>query len=798
MGDSPLADPLAGVRVLDLCDGKAELTSRLLGDLGADVIRIEPPQGSRARAMEPLVDGISLYDATRNTNKRSVSLDLSRDADRDHFWRLVDSSDIVVEDSLPGLLEAAGVGPAAMRARRPALVVVSVTDFGQTGPYRDWQATEHTHLAMAGVLARSGIPGSPPLLPPGRLATVTAATSAAWSALIAYWNSLETGQGDYVDVSIYEATAQSLDPGYGIGGSATAGRTFSDAPRGRPDARHLYPLFPCADGHVRLCVLSPRQWQGLFHWLGEPAELSDPALANMRKRQAAHELIFPIVAKHFADKTRAQLVAEGSSFGVPAGALHTPSEVLAADQFAVRQAFCEIEVPPGVPAKLVNGLLELDGRRAGVRLAAPALGQHTAEVLSEVPTRPSPPPVAAGQRRPLEGLRVLDLGVIVVGAETGRLLADLGAEVVKVENRAFLDGSRANGAEAGMTVTFAWGHRNKSSLGLNLREPRGLELFKQLVRDADVVLTNFKPGTLESLGLGYDILRALNPGVVLVESSAYGPTGPWSRRMGYGPLVRAEAGVSGLWRYPEKPDSFSDASTIYPDHVGARIGAMAVLARLVARRRTGNGGHIAIAQAEVVLDQFGDLLAAESLSPGSMTAVGNELPGDAPRGVFPCAGEDEWIVVSIRGGSDWKSLAALIGCEETSEKRGWTSATGRLADRVAVDSAVASWTCERPPRQAMVELQAAGIPAGMMQRVADFPEDPQLIARRFLRPLTHPLLPEGYACEGLPALFENVPDPGTGPAPLLGQQTRELGRRLLKLSAAEIDELLKSGVLEET
>ena len=196
------------------------------------------------------------------------------------------------------------------------------------------------------------------MLPPGSLAYESAATQAAWAALVAYF----AGTGDLVDVSVYEATAQVLDPGYGIGGSATGGVPAADGPRGRPDARHLYPIFRCADGWVRICVLAPRQWQGMFAWLGSPPELADPALANLGKRFAAAGRIYQAIGRLFATRTRSRIVAEGQRHGVPTAALLEPSEVLHADQFTARQVFTPVPSVPG--ALMPNGYLEVDGRRA--------------------------------------------------------------------------------------------------------------------------------------------------------------------------------------------------------------------------------------------------------------------------------------------------------------------------------------------------------------------------------------------------------------------------------------------------
>lgn len=768
--------PLTGVRVIDRTDGLGETTSRLLADLGADVIRVEPASGAPSRNRAPVVDGVSLYYATHNANKRAVVV-----SDED-FRRLVDTADILVTNAADDL--------GSLPERRPGLVVVAITDYGLTGPYKDWQATEWTHLALGAVLSRSGLPGREPLLPPGSLAYESAAAQAAWAALVAYF----AGTGGLVDVSVYEATAQTLDPGYGIGGSAGGGVPAANGPRGRPDARHLYPIFPCADGWVRICVLAPRQWQGMFAWLGSPEEFADPSLASLGKRFAAAGKIYPAIGRLFAGRTREQIVAEGQRHGVPTAALLSPTEVLQAEQFTARGAFTSVD---GV--LMPNGYVEVDGRRAGIRSAAPAHDQDTSAVLASLAPKPETPaadvPAAGlpasgvGRVRPLAGIRVLDLGVIVVGAELGRLFADMGAEVIKVENKAFPDGSRQSFDGAPISPTFAYGHRNKLGLGLSLRSPEGIELFKRLVAESDVVLSNFKPGTMESLGLGYEQLAAINPGIVVADSSAFGPTGPWSRRLGYGPLVRASTGLSGLWRYRDDENGFSDASTIYPDHIAARFEAAAILAKLVERRRTGRGGTVSVAQAEIILGQLPHQLALESVRPGSLAAA---APADAPSGLYPCAGDDEWCVITVRGDDDWRRLSAVL---ETGLDL--PTAGDRLAQRDQIDALVAAWTSARSPRRAMTELQAAGVPAAMMQRVPELLDDPHLTHRGFFRTMHHRLIAEPMPTENAPALFERVAAPPLNPAPLPGEHSREILARVLGLSAAEIDVMIAAGVVEQ-
>ena len=245
---------------------------------------------------------------------------------------------------------------------------------------------------------------------------------------------------------------------------------------------------------------------------------------------------------------------------------------------------------------------------------------------------------------------MLDFGVIVLGAEAARLFCDQGAEVIKIESRAFPDGARVS------PVHFAIGHRGSRGLGVNLRTAEGVDVIKRLVARSDVVLANFKPGTLDKLGLGAQALREINPGIVVVNSSAVGATGPWSTWMGYGPLVRCVSGLTSLWRYPDDDGGFSDSTTIHPDHYAARVTAITALAALIGRRRSGRGAEIATSQAEAILMQIGALLVEESLRPGAVQATGNAGRHAAPWGIYPCAGDDEWCVVTVRDDDDWRRL----------------------------------------------------------------------------------------------------------------------------------------------
>lgn len=788
--------PLSSLRVIELVDGKAEMCGRILADLGAEVILVEPPEGMSSRRKAPLVGGESLYFASHNANKKSVTLDLHTTEGKAQFLQLLDSADMLIETTKPDDLAKLGLDAASLRQRRPDLVVLSITDFGQTGPYRDYQASNAVQLAMAAVLARSGIAGNRPLLPPGDLALETTAVQAAWVVLLGYWQKLQTGTGNTMDFSIMEATAQIVDPGLGVTGSAAAGRSANElAPYGRPPVGFLYPIFACADGYVRICVLNPRQWQGMCAWLGDDHAFTDPKYGNIGVRFKEIKAINALIAALFANKSGKELVAEGQQRGVPIAAVATPQQVLDDEHFNARGAFVDLPIA-GTVGKVPSGYTEIDGQRMGLRQAAPALGQDNA-LLSELNVKAAAEVTGASDRRPLSGIRVLDLGVIVAGAESGRIFADQGAEVIKVENIAFADGLRQTSAPGvAISQSFCQGSRNKKSFGLNLRSPEGIAIFHSLAKDADIVLSNFKPGTLESLGIGYDQLKEINPGIIVVESSALGNTGPLAKSMGYGPLVRAASGLTGLWCYPEIDNSYSDSITIVPDHFAARVAGVSIMAALIRREQTGIGARIAISQAEAILNVLATPLLRESLEPGSLKPMGNEIEFSCPGGVFPCAGDDMWCVIDVDSDESWQSLCQQMGAQELANDQRFKVAENRLQHRDVIEAAIVEWTSQQDAAELMMHLQAAGIKAAKMQRLSDFDDNPHLHARKFFRHFEQPGFPTVLQTENSPVSFSDLPDPEIRPAPFQGQHTRELAASLLGFNAEEIEKLVADGVLE--
>jgi crotonobetainyl-CoA:carnitine CoA-transferase CaiB-like acyl-CoA transferase len=793
MPDSSL--PLDGVRVVDFTDGSAGFAGRYLADLGADVVLVEPPEGAATRRTQPRHDGHGLRFATAHANKRGVVLDVSTEQGRSALLTLTDGADIFLESQPAGRLDELGVGEATMRARNRDLVVASVTNFGQTGPYRDYKASEPVFVALSSLLTRSGAPGREPLLPPGELASQTAAVGVAYCALLAYLRALRGAGGDRLDCSLFDLVVQDLDPGFGMAGTATMGQPLVTLPPGRPDVRMMYPILPCADGHIRMFIASAKQWRALFTWMGEPEELSDPSLDQIFGRFMNWAKIAPVLVDFFSDKTRADIVTRASELGIAVGPLNVADEILSSDHVRERRAFTEEEVAPGLRTTIPNGYVEFDGDRAGFRHRAPEIGEHTAEVFAAW-SPVSPADRSHVESRPLSGIRVLDLGVIVVGAETGRHLADQGAEVIKVESRDFPDGARQTDAPGKVGYSFALGNRNKQSFGLNLRSDAGKEVFTRLVEQSDVVLTNFKPGTLESLGLGYDVLEAINPRIVVVESSALGGSGPWSKRMGYGPLVRATVGLTTLWRHPDAVEGFGDDQTVYPDHAAARVGAAAVVAALIDRERSGRGRRIGLAQMETVFSQLATEYVRESVQPGTLVAKGNVVEFDAPAGLFACRGEDAYCAVTVAGDDDWVNLATVIGRPDLASDPKYATASDRVEHREELDAAVQNWIESLTPREAQEALQAGGVAAGAAIHVKDLLDDPHLIARRQFGKLPQPGYEQPPEVFGGAVSFDVIPDPPLRAAPEMAADTRELCRELLGMGDVEIDELIAAGAIE--
>lgn len=787
--------PLEGLRVLDMADEKGEFCGRLFADLGADVVRAEPPAGGLSRSLAPFApDGrTSLYFAVRNAGKRGVTLDLATPDGRSKLDRLLASCDVWIESHRPGELAAVhpDLAPDRILARHPHLVLSSISDFGQTGPYRDYKGTDMIGFAMGGMMHRSGSPARPPCVAPGALAYDSAGVTAAYATLLAYWKRLRTGRGQHVDVSVYESVANLADwslPNYSL--------RRDPAQKGARAGTGIYALYGCADGFVRMVILVKHHWHALLDWMGNPAELQDPELDVFIQRLIQSQRINPVIEAFFRPQKKIDVAREAQSRGIPATPLLEPGQVLENEHTRARKSFADLPVGGGFNARVPSGFLELNGGRAGPTTGPPDLGADDADLAKGFPAREAVASASAARvDHPLSGLRVIDFGVGAVGVEIGRLLAEYGADVIKIESGLAPDFIRVI-MNSWMNPNFASSSRSKRSFGVNVKTDRGLELVHELVRDADVAIENNGAGVMERLGLDYGTLSAINPRLVMFSSQMVGSSGPWAHWIGYGPSTHPVAGLQYLWNYPEDEAQPAGSTNVYPDHLVGRLGAFAVLAGLVGRESSGRGLHAEAAQFETAIQYLGDLLAQESLAPGSVRPLGNASQRGAPWGCYPCAGDDEWCAVNVRNDDEWLGLCTALGDPRWTHDPGYATAEGRRAAAATIDERLAEWTGAHSPRDVMEALQAHGVPAGMLQHGLHQLEDPHLAARGYLREVDQPdcgsLVFEGPAFHG-----SDLPEPIIRPAPGLGEHTRELAAERLGLSLTEIEDLVAKGILED-
>ena len=785
--------PLEGLRVLDLADEKGELAGRLLADLGADVIRVEPPEGGKSRRLPPFHDGTSLYFAHRNSNKRGITLDLEHAEGRDRLADLAGRADVFIESFAPGTLAGKGLAPESLVERHPHLVALSITDFGQTGPYRDWVATDATLEAIGGTQFKAGVPGMPPLLPPGAIAYDVAGVMGCFSVLTALLQRQRTGHGQTLDLSVLEATSQQCDWSFSNGTHTLA--KGQDPAEMRIGSGPMYRIYTCKSGYVRLVILSPRQWHAMREWLGDPEYLRDPMYDSFLGRLQIADAIAVTIGDLFATMPHEQVAAEAQRRGIVCTPVLRPEEVLANEHFVSRGTFADVEYARGETGPVAAGFFEIDAERQGYRHRAPEVGEHDAEVAGGVWTEPRPAPggPAPAPSRPLEGLRVLDFGIGGVGVEAGRLFADYGADVLKIESRSYFDFMRVV-MSSEMSASFASSSRSKRGFGVNLKHEKGLALVRELIEQSDVVIENSSTGTMDDIGLGYASLKQLNPGIVMTSSQLLGSRGAWADWIGYGPSTQPIGGLVHLWNYADREEP-AGSTSIFPDHLAGRVAAIVALATLYRRERTGVGGHGEVAQAEVVANMIGDLLLATGLAPGSVQPRGNRSERGAPWGSYPCTGTEQWVAITCRDDDDWKKLRLVLGEPEWALKPEFETLAGRRSAHDEIDAHLTEWTASQSKVSVTSALQMFGVPAAPMLTGSQQAQDPHFQARGYPRWIEQQEL--GWiGLEGPAFHASGMSDVVTRQAPLLGEHTRAVCRELLDLGDAEIEELVKAGTLE--
>ena len=597
-----------------------------------------------------------------------------------------------------------------------------------------------------------------------------------------------------LDISLDEALAQAAD--WSMPNVSARRNMGMDTPEIRNGSGPVYPIFKCRDGYVRLIVLSTAQWRSMRAWLGEPEYLQDEEYDNFPGRFVISDAVLnPLYEELFAEMSVEEVSETAQERGIVCTPVLDPARVLTNEHFASRGTFMDLEVAPGVVARAASGFLELDGERAGPTSPPPAVGEHTEQVFADLGDARTGAP-AAEPALPLAGLRVMDFGQGAVGVEAGRLFAEYGAEVMKIESRAHYDFIRViTGIEMG--PSFASSSRSKLGLGVNARTEEGRDLLRELATRSDVVIENGSTGVQDQLGIGYRDLSAANPGIAMAASQLMGSRGLWAQWRGYGPSTQAPGGLSYLWSY-EGSDEPAGTATIFPDHFVGRLSAVGALATLVGRARgTVTGGFVEVAQVEAVTGIIADLLAAESVEPGSVGPMGMHAERGTPAAMYRCAGDERWASITCRDDADWKALATLIGRPELGDDERYATLEGRRAAAAELDELVEAWTSDLDRYEVADRCQAAGIPAGAMLTGGDMMDNEHYVARGFPVEIDQPGVGP-FFLEG-PAFFGTSMAPAIErPAPWLGEHTEQICVEVLGMDKDEVQRLVEAGVLEIT
>ena len=398
-------------------------------------------------------------------------------------------------------------------------------------------------------------------------------------------------------------------------------------------------------------------------------------------------------------------------------------------------------------------------------------------------------------RTALQGILVIDLGTGVAVPDGTRLLAELGAKVIKIESSKNLDFVRTIAAEKNSSAGFNETNRNKLSIGVDLQTEKGKELLKKLIKLADVFAENQRGGVAKSLGFDYESVRKIKPDIVYISSQGFGGGGPHSDYPAYGPMLSAGSGMLSIWKHPEDPYPVGSNSPL-PDHMASKQCAIALMAALDYKRRTGKGQYIDMAQTEVAASLIGESYLDYTINKRMPQPKGNRCSYAAPHGAYPCTGIDNWVAISIYTDEEWLNFVKAIGNPKWAGDSKFTTLLGRLKNVDELDKLIAEWTTPRDAWEVQETLQKAGVPAGVVQRAPDTMKDPQILHDKALVELDHPIVGKrlypnvALKLSGTPALASK-------PAPLLGQHTDEICRELLHMSDEDIKNLIKEGVLEK-
>ncbi|MGI8553844.1 MAG: CaiB/BaiF CoA transferase family protein [Dehalococcoidia bacterium] len=844
---------LADLRVIDLTDGVAgSFCAKLFADYGADVVKVEPPEGSLLRRKCAGAGNNGALFRWLNTNKRGITLDRARADDQVLFERLAAGSDVLIEDFTA---EQRG-NDALVRtllALHPRLIVISITEFGLSGPFAARRGTTLTMNALTGFSRINQVDGEPYPEPSEHI--YTQAGIVAWvTALAAIENRARTGTGQRADISVLESGVAVLTP--------QLVRHFLGFPIARPEKQ----LLRCKDGYLFILANQTRAWESVQIVLGLTELSEDPRFATVQLRTQNNRLLLEAIEQRAASCTRRELFDALSTLRGVCGMVLEPDELFEDPHLQERGYFRQLtggsasaQVYPGPPFR---------GKTTPWRLAreAPTLGQHTSEILGQwlgadvaqmdtaggaerhpaLPARSNapeagsnrrhlpgnqaeapemesaggtnaevhqddrPPPLvsaASGQaapaphRAPLDHVRVIDLSQAWAGAFATQILGDLGAELIKVEARRRPDPWRG-GIDAFQHGVGTPGNRpynrspltnsvcrNKLGITLDLGTERGRALLLQVVLTADVVVENFTPRVMKNFGLEFETLVKFRPGLIMLSMPAYGDSGPYSDFPGIGGSLEPMSGNSSLMGTPDGAPV--NSGVMYPDPISGLLGAAAVLTALHARDRGEKGQYINLSQHEAMISLLGGVLTAAA-SGEQIGRQGDADPWVVPSRHYRCR-DGRFAAISVTNDQDWLQFIESAGRSDLVSDSRYLTAEARLCHRAEVDEVVERWCAEHDAIRVEQILVHHGPAVGLVREIAEVAACPQLQARDFFRTLRHAELGE-FQTAGLPWRLSDTPAVIRRGPPCLGQHSREVLTDLLALTDEDYEELERLGI----
>lgn len=781
---------LAELRVVDLSDGIAgAYASKLFADAGADVVRVEPPGGCALRRRSASHADLRGEDGALFRflagGQRSVVGTPADPAVR----ALLAGADLAIESFAPRAFDAE-----ALARAQPGLVVLSITPFGRTGPWRDRPWSEFTLQAQCGSIGTRGLPGAEPFQAGGETTLWLAGTYAAVAALAAVARARRSGHGEHVDFSLYEALTIACTNYLDL-----TDRLLGSPPRaGLPQSVETPSIEPTADGWVGFCTNSRQQVADFLLLVGRPELRDDPRFAQVHGRVARLAEWNAIVHAFTKRHTTAAICAQAARLRIPVAPVADGDSVRRHEQVRARGML--VAGPHGSHLQ-PRPPIRWDDRDPPPPRPAPRLGEHGASIEAHAPR---PAPAGAPPGLPLAGVRVLDMTAWWAGPSATHMLAALGAEVVHLESTTRLDGMRTTGGMARhrfpdwweASAFFAAANANKLGLALDLAREEGRALARRLVAACDAVVENFTPRVLDGFGLGWDAIRTAAPRCILVRMPAFGLSGPWRDHTGFAQTMEQLTGLAWLTGHPDDQPRIQRGPC---DPLAGMHAAWALLVALGERARTGRGVHVECTMVEGALNAAAEAILEAGAYGRVLARAGNRSPFAAPQGLYACAGSEpgreRWLALSVDSDAAWRALGDVL------ERPAWAldpvlaPAASRRDRHDAIDARLRAW-CATRERDALVErLLAAGVPAAPVADPRDASACPQHRARGFFEEIEHPVLGR-HPLPGVPFRYRSRTAGWLrAPAPTLGQHGREILGGWLGLSDAELDALERAGVI---